>query len=242
MDSVVAGCDKNERSGYWTGAGTISGGSGGVLTVEAFNPPPALKNCVPVYERALPDILGWTDGIGDRRFGGEDPLSTGDSRSSSTGTLDCLIGGGRRGRGPGLVATVDLRIPCPGFVGRSTSEEGSVSDGAGCNCFVGGVIRSNASGGGEAPGGCLSICSAIRTAARVRVVVLMEILYSVCAIWLPRRSWLAVPSPRSDASGGIPLLTILPGVVPPSTRLRSPPRQLSLVSDVAYGSPSALPP
>ena len=96
--------------------------------------------------------------------------------------LIASLGGVGVGRGPGLVATVDLRIPCPGFVGRSTSEEGSVSDGAGCNCFVGGVIRSNASGGGEAPGGCLSICSAIRTAARVRVVVLMEILYSVCAI------------------------------------------------------------
>ena len=161
---VVAGCDEHEGSGFWTVAGTISGGGGGVLTVKDSNLAPAL-DCVTVDERAPHDVLGWTGGIGDRSSGGGDAVSTGDSRGSSTSTLDCPIGGVGVGGDPSLVAADDLRVPCPSCGGGSVPEHGSVRDGAGPYCGAGNVIRSNTCCEGEAPGGCLLVCSPVLAAA-----------------------------------------------------------------------------
>ena len=183
---VVAGCDEHEGSGFWTVAGTISGGGGGVLTVTVSNPPSSL-DCVSVDEKAPHDVLGWTGGIGDRSSGGGDAVSTVNSRGPLTGTLDCPVGKVGVGGGPRLVAADDLRIPCPGWGGRSIPEDGTVKAGVGPNCGAGGVICSNACCGGEAPGGCLLVCSPVLAAARVRALVLVEMRPSVCAPVSSRR-------------------------------------------------------
>ena len=186
---LVACCDGHEGSGSWTVVGTISGGGGGVLIAKVSNPPPALDR-VPVDGKALHDFLGWTGGIGDRSSGGGDAVSTGDSRGSSTDTLDCPIGGVGVGLGPSFRCRQknDLRVPCPGCGGRSVPEEGR--DGAAPNCGAGSIIRSNACRRGEALGGCLLVCSPVLVlaAARVHALVLVEIWLSVCSpVSTPRR-------------------------------------------------------
>ena len=84
------------------------------------------------------------------------------------------MGGVGIGGGPSLVAAGDVRVPYPGRGGRIVAEEGSVRDSAGPNCVGGGVIRSNACCGGEAPGGCLLVCSPVLAAPRVRALVLVK--------------------------------------------------------------------
>ena len=141
-------------------------------------------------ERALHDVLGWAGDIGDRRPGGGDAVSTGDSRGSPIGTLDRPSGGVGAGGGPSLLAAGDLKVPCPGRDGGGVAEGGSLWDGTDANCGAGCAIWSTSGCRGETAEGCLLSCSPVLAAARVRVLVLVEMRPSICSpVASPRLSW-----------------------------------------------------
>ena len=172
---------------------------------------PSSLNCVSVGERALPDVLGWAGNIGDRSSGGGDAVSTGDCKGFPTGTLDRPIGGVGVGGGPCLSAAGDLRVSCPGCDGRGVAERGSLWAGTNPNCGADYAIRPTSCCGGEAPDGCLLSPSAVLAAARVRALVLVEMLSSVCSLVAsPGRSWgLRVSYSASPLTGSTSMGSLL---------------------------------
>lgn len=108
---VVAGCDEREGAGCWTGAGTISGESGGFAENEGSNPVFAV-DCGVVGNRVPNDAFSSVGIVGDHIFGGGDAVHTSDDEGSPENTLERFRWRERVSGAPSVVSAGELKLPC----------------------------------------------------------------------------------------------------------------------------------